>query len=363
MGSTLLSRRPSSLVVVFALVAACGGKTGDPGPDNPRESVLAPPPAATDAPPLPPTPNAPETIAKDIGEPSAIALDGDRALFTTRRTIVSGELTTSGALFAKDKRVGDALLIALDREGGTYETLTTDGVSAFVATGDARILRVPLMGGDDELLAKISEPAISLATHGDYVYFACESGAVGRVLKAGSNPETLGTVSGAVRGITADDDAVYLASSQGGIVRITLATKASTPLAPAAGEPCAMVRDGTRLYWTARKPEGDGAVLRLPLEGGDVTTVASGSFAACAIAADDASLYFATSAPGTAPGSMSVRSNGGSGGLGLMRSPITGGDPVAVAGAVGALAQPGSVAVDATHIYWLTATAVLRLEK
>ena len=50
-------------------------------------------------------------------------------------------------------------------------------------------------------------------------------------------------------------------------------------------------------------------------------------------------------------------------GLGLMRAPIAGGEPVAVAQASRALTQPGAVAVDATHVYWLTDTAVLRLHK
>jgi hypothetical protein len=46
-----------------------------------------------------------------------------------------------------------------------------------------------------------------------------------------------------------------------------------------------------------------------------------------------------------------------------MRAPIAGGEPVAVARASRALAQPGAVAVDGTHVYWLTETAVLRLRK
>jgi hypothetical protein len=46
-----------------------------------------------------------------------------------------------------------------------------------------------------------------------------------------------------------------------------------------------------------------------------------------------------------------------------MRAPIGGGEPVAIAQASRALAQPGAVAVDASHVYWLTESAVLRLKK
>ena len=104
-------------------------------------------------------------------------------------------------------------------------------------------------------------------------------------------------------------------------------------------------------------------MLRLSLEGGEVTTVASGAFSACAIAADGDNLYFATTLPNALP----VKSGDGAGtstsGLGLMRAPIGGGEPVAIAEAARALAQPGAVAVDDTHVYWLTQAAVLRLRK
>jgi hypothetical protein len=46
-----------------------------------------------------------------------------------------------------------------------------------------------------------------------------------------------------------------------------------------------------------------------------------------------------------------------------MRAPTSGGVPTLVAGAQAALAQPGAVATDAGHLYWLTSTGVLRLRK
>lgn len=353
-----------SLLAFATAITACGGKTGDPGPSNPPESSTLPAPTAgATADPTPTQPAAPaaETIAQDVGEPSALALDGETAVFTTRRTMVSGELTDAGAVYVKDKRVGAALLIALDRQGASYETLATDGTSAFVAASDGRILRVPLAGGDDAVITTFGGAATALTTSGDYVYFAGSLGTVGRVAKTGGTPELLGTAPGAVRALSADDKAVYAASSVPGLFRIDLASKEATTVAAGAGEPCAIARTGSGLFFTSAKTAGIGAVLRLPLDGaGDVATVASGAFAACGIAADAASLYFATSAPGTAPGAMAVRSAKG---IGLMRAPIAGGDPVAIAGATGALAQPGAVAVDDTHVYWLTSTAVLRLRK
>jgi hypothetical protein len=96
---------------------------------------------------------------------------------------------------------------------------------------------------------------------------------------------------------------------------------------------------------------------------GEVATVASGSFTACAIAADKDSLFFATTVPNALPVKSGDATSAPSSGLGLMRAPIAGGEPVAVAQASRALAQPGAVAVDASHVYWLTESAVLRLRK
>jgi hypothetical protein len=105
-----------------------------------------------------------------------------------------------------------------------------------------------------------------------------------------------------------------------------------------------MVRDGDRLYFSAAS-----AVHRLALAGGPPTTVTAGSFAACAIAADKDDLFFATSE--------------GAGGRGLMRAPAAGGESTPVAAAKRALATPGAVALDATHVYFLDATSVLRTAK
>jgi hypothetical protein len=223
------------------------------------------------------------------------------------------------------------------------------------------------------VLATLAAPAVAITTSGDHVYFATDAGALARVAKKGGAIEALATITGAVRGLQADDAAVYVATGAGeetaaGIVRVALDGKVTTLAASA--EPCAMIRDGRSLYWTniaaatTTSVQGKGEILRLTLDSGAAAaTVASGSFSACAIAADQDSLYFATTLPNALP----VRANGGgaasTSGLGLMRAPIAGGEPVAVAQASRALAQPGAVAVDATHLYWLTETAVLRLRK
>jgi hypothetical protein len=352
--------KKASLPVLALLIAACGGEVAEPS----SGAGTALPPRAPASDPGPATAPKAESVSGDVGAPTAIALDGDLVVFTTRTTRVGTEKIDAGGLFVADKKVGPALLLDLDRRGATFDALTTDGASAFVATSDGRVVTVPLMGGDEKLVTQLDAPAVAIATAGDSVYVAYESGDVARVAKAGGKAEVLAKVDGAVRGLVADDGAVYVATAKtdaGAIVRIALATKEAKALATAPGQPCAVVRDAAHVFWTTAEGDAKGSVRRVSLDGADQGTVAEGAFTACALASDASSLYFATTVPGALP----VRSNGSgaAAGLGLMRAPIMGGAPVSIAEASGALAQPGAVAVDATHLYWLTGSAVMRLRK
>lgn len=357
---------------MLAFLGACGGHIDGDGVTT--EPLPTTPPEGEQGLYQPAKAGGPDRVAADVGSPSAIVMTADRVVFTTHRTRLSGELVEAGALFVADKRVGPAQMLSIDRQGASYDALATDGASAFVATSDARLLSVPVAGGTTVTLAALDAPAVAVTTSGDYVYYATDAGALGRVAKKGGAAEPLATITGDIRGLDADGAAVYVATgaaeeTPAGIVRVPLDGTEVKVLA-SGSEPCAMIRDGRRLFWTSLgaasadpKTLAKGEVRRLSLDGGDVTTVASGSFSACAIAADRDSLYFATTVPSTLPVKAGGTTGGTNSGLGLMRAPIGGGEPVAISQASHALAQPGAVAVDDTHVYWLTESAVLRLKK
>jgi hypothetical protein len=334
--------------LVLILSACGGGVDTTPAPSDPLPPSSQKP--GDQGLYIPAKATVPDHVAEGVGTPSALAMTADSVVFTTHDTVVSGERVAAGALFVVDKRVGPALLVDVDRQGASFDALTTDGTTAFVATSDGRLLATPVAGGTTATIATLDAPAVTLTTAGNYVYYATNAGAIARVAKSGGAAESLATITGTIRGLEADAAAVYVATSAAeempaGIVRVALAGGEPTVLSSGT-EPCAMVRNGRSLFWTspAAKPSS-GAVLKLSLDGGSAATVASGAFAACAIAADQDSLYFATT------------------GLGLMRAPIAGGEPVAIAQSSKALSQPGAVAVDASHVYWLTESAVLRLAK
>src|SRR5262245_12912645 len=130
--------RPSSLVLASVLVSACGGAVGDPSPEPFDPPVSRPvPPVVGDGPDA--SKGGPDVVAENVGTPSALALDGDLAVFTTRSIVLDGNRVEAGGLFVRNKRGGRAVMIALDHRGAAYGALATDGTRAFVATSDGRI--------------------------------------------------------------------------------------------------------------------------------------------------------------------------------------------------------------------------------
>ena len=237
-------------------------------------------------------------------------------------------------------------MLSTDPKSAHYEALAIDGTHAYVATSDARLFRIPLEGGAEDPIADLSAPAVSISVDATHVVFATSAGVVQRVPKDGTGAiEAVATVAGRPRAVTVDDSgAIYVATSVtegegGSIVKIS-GTGEPSVLTTSASSPCAMVRDGDRLYFSAAS-----AVHRLSLSGGPPSTVTAGSFAACAIAADKDDLFFAT------------------GTIGLMRAPVSGGASTPIAAAKRALVTPGAVALDATHVYFLDTTSVLRVVK
>lgn len=342
-------------LLLSLFVAACGGRVD--GETDTTSAPNEPAPAANDI-PSPSEQAGPERMAEGVGTPSALVLAGDRVVFTTRATVLGGQTLDVGGLFIVDKKTGRPLMLLVDRRGASYDALALTGSDAVVAASDGRIVRMPVSGGEETLVATLEARPVALATSGDRVFVATETGAVGRVAADGTF-ETLASLDDAARGIVADDKAIYVATenaSGGAITRVPLDGSSSSVLAPAAGVR-ALIRDDKHLFWTAAAPNGDGSVMRASLADGKVETIASGAFFACALALDDSALYFATATPS----GERVRSSAV--GVGLMRAPISGGNPVPVPYATRPLTLPNTVAVDAAHVYWLTESAVLRLKK
>lgn len=288
----------------------------------------------------------PEHVTSDVGVPSAIALATDRLVIATRRTMLNGSLREAGGLFVVHERLGPSLLVAMDDGSATYDALAVQDDFAYVATSDARVLRVPAAGGATSVLAELPAPAAAIAAAGKYVYVATTSGVVERVPTDGVGAlEPVVTVPGKPRALSVGEDgSVYVATAVsdghgGSILRVAPEGGEAAVLATSPASPCAMTRAGDELFFTA-----EAAVHRLLVEGGPARTVSAGTSSACALAIDGDELWFASAS-------------------GLLRAPAAGGPAVAVTGAAKPAALPGAVAVGPKHLYWIEGTAVLRMAK
>jgi hypothetical protein len=96
----------------------------------------------------------------------------------------------------------------------------------------------------------------------------------------------------------------------------------------------AIAVDATNLYWSTWEmdPASPGAVMKMPLAGGNPVVIASGQLGVGNIAVDATDVYWTTYGQGT-----------------VMKAPVAGGNPTAIAtGQSG----PRGIAVDATNVYW-----------
>jgi hypothetical protein len=100
-----------------------------------------------------------------------------------------------------------------------------------------------------------------------------------------------------------------------------------------------IVVDATSLYWTS----GD-SVMKVPLDGGATTTLASDQPNPQGIAVDATALYWVNGGDGSADGT-------------VMKVPLDGGSPVVLAS--GQSKGTVSIALDATHVYWGTGGGIM----
>jgi hypothetical protein len=157
---------------------------------------------------------------------------------------------------------------------------------------------------------------------------------------AGGHPVTVAGT-GQARALRIDATSAYWLNFNGAtrtstVMKAPLGGGSGVELAVAQGTPASLAVDRTSVYWTETDTAGDTAFLKkVSIDGGPVTTLLSThSFLGGAgeIAVDSTSVYFFP----------------GAGDQGLLKVPLTGGAPVAIAPTANFAA---AIAIDASYVY------------
>jgi hypothetical protein len=261
----------------------------------------------------------PTQIAPTGGTIWSFAIDSTSVYWANAQVIVATPL--SGLL--PDGGPGEGVLSYLNDGPNSSVEIALDATGIyFMEAGTDTVMKLPLTGGTPTTLVSETATAYPLAMTVDAtsIYWSNEDGTIQKAPLAGGNPTTI--VSG------------------------------ETPFQIAV--------DATSIYWTNT---GDGSVAKAALDGTNVTVLAPAStlsnVGAFALAIDDANVYFATGANNDVASPPAAA-------LTIQKVPLGGGNVTTmVAGSGGT-----SIAIDGTSLYYAgisepgtsaATTAVLRL--
>jgi hypothetical protein len=212
---------------------------------------------------------------------------------------------------------------------------------------DGRIWKRPLDAGDPVVLATGEILPLHIAVDTENIYWTTET-ELRKMPLSGGAPTTIATGYGAPQSIVAAGEYVYFTASPAKLVRAAIAGGDVVELIDESATNAAfmgLALDATHLYWASRGAvgAGNGSVLRMPIKGGAVTTLATGQADPTQIAVGTTHVYWTNTGDFHAD-------------VGLMRVPVTGGEAETVvstqSAAYAQYAEMGGVFVDAENLYY-----------
>ncbi len=218
-----------------------------------------------------------------------------------------------------------AMGLAVD---GTTAYLTdAQGVFEVSTTGGA-FSSIVLEQGATDIAARSGTAFWTVASAGNV--FAAGHTHNGMLVLGQSNPTAIAVDASNVY----FTNAVATGGAVGSVVKVGIESGTVTTLASGLAGPEDIAVDATSVYWTdLGAMPGAGSVLKVPLSGGPVTTLASARAAPTALALDGTNVYWVE---GSVPGA-------------ILKVPVGGGAPVTLAGNQD---DPVSIATDGTSVYW-----------
>jgi hypothetical protein len=241
------------------------------------------------------------TVASGLATPIGISVLSPHAAWADHGTGATGDITTCNVF-------GSCMPPTVLAMAPKAWDVALDSTTAyFTQPGAGTVSSVPIAGGTVKMLASISPSTPqNIAVDANNVYFT--TGGSGQVALCphagcGSNPTVLamGAAQVGAQGIAVDATNVYWVNSTppGNVSKCAITGCGGNPtviaMSGANSSPTAVAVDATNVYWATG---GSGQIMRVPIGGGGVTTLATGLSNASGMALDATFVYYADGGTG-----------------------------------------------------------------
>jgi hypothetical protein len=285
-----------------------------------------------------------ETVVA-AGNPYAIAANDDAVYWTEY-----ADGGPSGAVMMAPADGGPSVVLASSQTTPRYIAL--DGTRAYWTTWSA-VMAVGLHGGSPAPLAEGQGFPDGIAVDSANVYWTNESsGEVMEMALDGGTPTalvTIGTGANPMQLVAGAGNVYWIQLAEPYVLSVPIAGGTeSTFFYDSEYDVAAIASDSVNLYYTQQS--FDAPVGVCPLDGASPATIANGNNGTLGVVSDGSNVYF-TSPNGDAPIFDGA----------VLRVPLDGGSAVTLATG----GAPSAIAVNATNVYWTSGTsgAVLRTAK
>ncbi len=274
-------------------------------------------------------PTMPCPLATHLSLPNGIAVDATSVYWT------------EGAGSVMKVPIDGGAPVKLASDDGFPLSIAVDATSVYWLSANAgTISRIPLAGGPTQVLAEEQGGLSNIVLLGSYVYYgnSAES-TIKRVPAVGGPTEVLASSPIGPNCIAVDETSVYWGNvnlTNSGEVVMKAPIGGGPAVTLATGEPdvnSIALYEGN-VYWTTYDP---GDVLKVSIDGGEPHVAASNPPGGYPVTVDATGVYYGTGLKNLCDGA-------------LYRVPVEGGAATTLG--TGELGGPYGIATDATNVYW-----------